>query len=430
MKSRLLATVLALAPLAAAAQSIPGATAQAYFAEAAALCAADRAQLWGVSLCGPIMFVDPVSRSIVANQADQGQLLRFDNGVYVGTFPAQENIANTAVEWSGVRWTQLLWPLPTDSSVRTTLLLHELFHRIQPQLQLPPPQEAANAHLDTLDGRYWMRLEWRALARALESVSNAERRVAARDALLFRAARRQAFPAAAAQETALELNEGLAEFTGVRLGNTTPAARTQAALRRLTVHVDDPSFVRSFAYATGPAYGLLLDRYAPRWTRRLEAGDEFGSALQAALGVAVHADPRSAEQRAAQYDGDALRAAEVARAAKRQQIIDEYRARLIDGPVLAIALVEKKLQFSPRNLLPLADVGTVYPYLRVSDVWGVLEAERGALLKSDWSAVIVSAPANEAGPVINGDGWTLTLNPKWKLAPGARNGDRVLVAEP
>ncbi len=59
------------------------------------------------------------------------------------------------------------------------------------------------------------------------------------------------------------MNEGLAEYTGVFVGNPTRSTRIQAALHDLRAHVADRSFVRSFAYATGPAYGLLLDQAAP-----------------------------------------------------------------------------------------------------------------------------------------------------------------------
>ena len=34
----------------------------------------------------------------------------------------------------------------------------------------------------------------------------------------------------------------------------------------------NPTLVRSFAYATGPALGLLLDRWAPGWQRRVASG--------------------------------------------------------------------------------------------------------------------------------------------------------------
>jgi hypothetical protein len=96
-------------------QPIPIETAQTYFAEAQVLCQADHGQLWGVSLCGPIMFADPRTRFIVASQADTKGALKADGGVFIGSLPADQTIANTAVEWSGLQWTQMLWPLPATS---------------------------------------------------------------------------------------------------------------------------------------------------------------------------------------------------------------------------------------------------------------------------------------------------------------------------
>ena len=113
-------------------------------------------------------------------------------------------------------------------------------------------------------------LEWRALAQALRATDDAPRRCAAADALAFRAARRAAYPGSAAGEDALELHEGLAEYTGVVVGR--PGDRTGAALHDLGAHVEDPSFVRSFAYATGPAYELLLDRCCTGVGARRSAG--------------------------------------------------------------------------------------------------------------------------------------------------------------
>ena len=78
---------------------------------------------------------------------------------------------------------------------------------------------------------------------------------AAKDALLFRAERYRLYPNAAAQEHGLEQDEGLAEYTGVRVGNPTAELQTEMALHDLSAHVSDATFVRSFAYATGPRTG-------------------------------------------------------------------------------------------------------------------------------------------------------------------------------
>jgi len=63
-------------------QPIPIEAARKYFAEAQSLCQADHGQLWGVTLCGPVMFVDPQSRFIVANQADGKRALKAEGGVF------------------------------------------------------------------------------------------------------------------------------------------------------------------------------------------------------------------------------------------------------------------------------------------------------------------------------------------------------------
>jgi hypothetical protein len=426
-----MASVLVALPRPSRAQSaqpIPIDSAKAAFAQATALCSADNGKLWGVSLCGPIMFVDAPSRSIVASESDGKGVLSAKDGAFVGIMPADQNIANTAVEWSGLKWTQMLWPLPDDERLRSTLMMHELFHRIQDRLGLPKQRDGDNAHLDELNGRYFMQLEWRALARALEARGDAERREASRDALTFRAERYRLYPLAAAQEHGLEQNEGLAEYTGVRLGNPTAEQQATMALRDLSVHTSDATFVRSFAYATGPAYGLLLDRYAPEWRKRLAAGDGFDVMLGRALHITARGSEQLAAARAAKYDGSALHAAEAERDAGRQQMLAVNRGKFVDGPVLTLAFRHMNVQFNPQNLQPLGDAGTVYPTIRVTDDWGVIEGKNGALMKPDWSALVVPAPTSPAGSSIAGDGWTLELKPGWKIVPAARNGDYTLAS--
>jgi hypothetical protein len=414
-----------------AASAIPLETAKGYFAEAKSICEADHGQLWGVSLCGPLMFADPQSRFVVANQADARGVLKAEGGVFTGTLPSSQNIANTAMEWLGVYWTQVAWPLPEEKHARDTLMAHELFHRIQNQLRLPQLQGGDNRHLDTLDGRYYLQLEWRALARALQASQRGDCKTAIADALVFRNERYKLFPDAATEEHALELNEGLAEYTGVKLGNPTPAEQVKFAISDLTVHASDSTFVRSFAYATGPAYGLLLDQADPAWMRQIREGGTFASMLEASLGITLPVNlDEAARDRAAQYDGQALRAAETERETKRQQAIAKYKALFIDGPTLTLAFRHMNVQFDPRNLQPLGEAGTVYPNMRITDDWGILDASNGALMKADWSAVIVTAPSTTSGNLIKGDGWTLELKPGWKLTAGARQGDYVLASVP
>jgi hypothetical protein len=152
---------------------IPVEEAKSYFAQAKALSDADHGKLWGIALYGPLMFVASEDRGIVANQVDSQGALKSEDGVFTGTLPATQIFANTAFEWSGIRWTQMLWPLPEDAGLRKILIAHEMFHRIQNQLGLPNLKEGDNQHLDTRAGRYYLQLEWSALKHALEAKNKA-----------------------------------------------------------------------------------------------------------------------------------------------------------------------------------------------------------------------------------------------------------------
>src|SRR6185295_16900102 len=111
------------------------------------------------------------------------------------------------------------------------------------------------------------------LTRALRD--SGEARVSAiRDAVAFRQARYARFPDKVETERALDINEGLASYTGIVLAASSNAAAIASALDELTGQESGESYVRTAAYASGPAYGLLLDAAAPGWPRTVRAGDD------------------------------------------------------------------------------------------------------------------------------------------------------------
>lgn len=395
-----------------------------YFQEAQALCSRDNGKLWGVSLCGPMVFVDRKTRTAVANQADKEGILTKSGNVFVGELSAKINIANTATDWAGMKWTMIVFPLPEDKYHRANLMAHELWHRIQNEIGFPS-SGAANNHLDSRDGRVWLQLEWRALAAALPSRGE-QRRQAIADALLFRAYRRAIFPQAASQEREMEMHEGLAEYTGVKLSGS-PNLAQYVVDKDIKEATSKQTFVRSFAYASGPAYGVLLDATGTNWRKGLKKDNDLGLLLQERLAIKPPQNIKErAEARAKNYDGDTLQAVEMERENNRQKLLATYRAKLVDGPVLAIPLQKMSMQMNPGNLVPLDSFGTVYPDIRVVDVWGILTVSKGALINSTFSRVYVSAPSGLSSSPIQGDGWTLELNPGWTMTAGERKGDYVV----
>lgn len=397
--------------------------------EAEATCRADGGALWGRSLCGPVLLVDPATRNVWASRADEANHLKRDGEIFTGKLPNEVNIANTATEWAGVKWTMIMLPLPKEEAARRTLIAHELWHRIQDEVGFPA-SGAANSHLDTRDGRFWLQLEWRALAAAL-STQGDERKIRIADAALFRARRRQLFENAAREEREMELHEGLAEYTGVKLSGAADVAR-YVVDENLKAAPMKKTFIRSFAYANGPAYGVLLDAAGEEWRKTLRTGDDIAQLLFERSGIELpDGFAAAAEERARIYGGADLAASEDERERMRRAVIADYRARFVDAPVLRIPLRKMNMQFDPGNLVALDDHGTVYPNIRIVDVWGVLTVTSGgALMSADFSRVTVPAPENSEGSVIDGNGWKLELKDGWAAAAGERSGDLVVKQSP
>lgn len=393
-----------------------------YFQEAAALTARDAGRLWGRSLAGPLLFVDRASRVVLTDAPDTEGVLRPLGSLYAGTLPASENVANTAFRWGGVTWAMLEWPITPDSLRRSVLFAHELWHRVQDSLgfRLADP---GNAHLAERDGRLWLRLEGRALRRAL-FLEGAGRTQALRDAIAFRRARRKLFPGSDSAERALELNEGLAEYTGITVGAGSEAARRSMVDDRLAVLDSTTRFERSFAYQTGPAYGVFLDAMSPGWRAALSRRSDLAFVLESSLRGAGPVRPASAATRAARYGYAAVHKEEQARSAKRIARVASLRGRFVRGPVLELPLAEMKLGFDPGQVESLDGVGTIYGALRLTDRWGVLQCDgSGGLISGDFRRALVPAPADTAGRRLTGPGWVLELQPEWQIVPGARKGD-------
>ncbi|HVS12742.1 MAG TPA: hypothetical protein VMV46_02365 [Thermoanaerobaculia bacterium] len=398
--------------------------AAAWFAEARELCERDAGRLWGVSLCGPMVIADAANGTIATNQPAPD-----------AERPRAFGFANAAMPWGDERWSTFVWQfIPRDDGQRRArLMIHELFHRVQPELGLITP-DGDNGHLDTLEGRTWLQLEWRALARALAASragsaesTEEERRDAISDALAFRAARRAAIPGAAENERREEIREGLAQYTGTVVSTASAASPRDAAitdaLGQLEEAPSQPTFVRTFAYTSGPAYGLLLDAYASEWRREITRAQprvehDLGAMLAAAAGAEPAADVEAA---AARYGAAELRAAERQREREHQARVAEMKRRFVDGPVLILPR-GRGASFVTTGSTAIPGHGTTLSSYRVESDWGKLEAEL-VLISSDGASLVLPAPTSTEGPILQGDGWTVELAPRWSVVPGERAGD-------
>lgn len=402
------------------------AKAKSVFADAQSVSAREHGRLWGKPLYGRILLVIPATRGVIANEPDPQHLLRPEDGVYVGTLPADVVVSDAPTEWEGVRWTQLRLPaIPTDAMTRSVTLAHEMFHRLQPELHLAA-NATANPQLDTENGRLWLQLEWRALAAALIESGPAQTQ-AIRDALAFRSHRHTLFPGSAATEASMEIVEGTAQYTGIVAAEPDMAAARWHTAADL-VHPDTQfSFSRISAFMSGPAYGLLLDERMPGWREKLDEHSDLGAMLASTL----HDNAKeSTEARAAVYGASGLRVVLADRAAREKAMQAHYRAALVDGPTLSLTALGR-FNFNPSTAVALGADGMVYSTFHAIAAWGTLDVKAGGVLvSSDFRRAAVSAPASTKGPHLEGQGWSIDLAPGWSAAPGTRPGSYVLTQHP
>jgi hypothetical protein len=386
--------------------------AQRYFEEATKLCERDAGRLWGVSLCGPMVIFDQATGTRATSQPEpEGPLPRFPG------------IADGPVSWGGLRW--FCWPLymlaGKAADVRQQIMLHGLFHRIQAELGFTA-SNGFNEHLDTLEGRVWMQLEWRALRRALQS-SGSNRAEAIADALAFRRERRRLFPGAADNERREEIKEGLPSYTGVAAWANSPADAHRAAAPPASV---DASIVGAFAYTSGPAYGVLLDDLLPGWRRQVRGTSDLGDLLASATNRPPTTDVAVA---AARYDAATLRTAEEARDRARQVRVAELRRRFVDGPVLTMPAGGSGTSDST-GAVGIPGAGTVFfRNFTLSAQWGRLNADGGVLRAADGSTLSVPVTGPLEGTTLQGEGWSATLNSGWVVRPAVRHGSFTIVRE-
>ena len=425
---------VAVRAAASTAPSIPMAAAAAVFARAHALCSADGGRLWGVSLCGPLMLADPRTGAAITNTPVSGA--RRIGAYYLLTLARNEPIANAPFEYDGIRFAQVTWPPEQSKAQEAVNLMHESFHRIQPQLGFVV-HGAANADitisgdpaLDTEAGRIWLRGEIHALRVALTS-SGAARARALADALRMRAYRHALLPATVAPEHELDIMEGLAESTGIDVG-LPPARRIAYTLHDMSFVEGAHSYARTFFFAIGPAYSELLDATDPQWRRTVTMQSSIAALAARAYGISVTVPSAQLAQRILDhYGGAAIAAQEAVRAAHRAATRAALRAELVSGRTLRLPLQRFKISFNPSTLTHLGRYGSVYRRVMLSAPWGRITVTHGdALIDATFTALTVAAPPSVAGRTLKGRGWVLRLSPGATVRPDPAKPGSYVVAD-
>ena len=293
--------MMLFANIAVASQNYSAEYIRAVLKETEELCSKDNGLLWGHSLDVPILFIDEKNGIIYTNKNSSKLDLEEKNNIYIGELPNFLKVEKGPQKIDKRNWAVIPLPLPESKVEQQILILHEAFHCLQPQLDLKP-QPYNNSHMEEMDARVWLKLEWTALDYALSSAGE-DRKQAIIDALCFRKYRRALYSNCDGCENRFEIHEGMAEYTAQKL------CRSQEEFKsylqdKLECLWETQSYGDCFAYYTGPVYAYLLDETEINWRNQLGSKDDISLLVQSAYNISLPFDIyMEAEERSVLYSG-------------------------------------------------------------------------------------------------------------------------------
>ncbi len=388
-----------------------------YFKKTENYCNRDDGKLWSKNLYGPILFVDRTSRKIIANQPDKQGNLKLKDAVYTGLYPKENIVSNTAVDFGGTLFAMVILPNEEDEYRILTRAIHSLFHRFQQQTWGISHSTFTAANMDEKEARLWIKLEWRALRKAINSKGE-ERQFALRDALIFRGSSRELYPKYAEEGNRFETYEGLATFTYLRFITETPEEFKTRLFEYLDRIYSFQSYSRSYGSVHGAIYATLLHEIGFDFTTINSEKTDLGGLVKDLYNIQLPAICRDvAGSIAFNYNIDEIQKEEEKRLQDIRERLNKQVSTFSEKPVVFLELMSPYFDFEPEDVHSLDTLGTLYDRMRISDNWGKLSVDKGGcLVSNNYKFLRIPARGFRANRNhFSGDGWTLILNNDWEV---------------
>ncbi len=393
-----------------------------YFSKIGEACNRDNGKLWGKNLYGSVMLVERTSRKITANQQDRDGLLKEKEGIYTGVYPREMIINNLPVTYGGTIFALVPLPAEEDEFKIITRSIHSLFHVYQESLGIIEPEENITI-MDEKNARLWIKLEWKALRRAINS-DGAEKQLAIRDALIFRGSNRESYQKYALDQTRFENYEGLATFTYMLFTTTSTEEYKDRIFDYLDRIYSFISYSRSYGFIHGALYATLLQQQGFDFSK-LNTGDtDMGNLVKKLYQIQLPEVCRDvAGSIALNYELDKIVEEETQRDVRIRERIQRETGTFTEKPVVLLELESPSFDFEPEDVHPVDTLGTIYTRIRVSDNWGKLTVDKGGCLVSNNLRYlrITAKGYKEDKNRIEGEGWHLILNNDWEFIPLEQN---------
>lgn len=399
----------------------------------------DNGSLWGEQIWNDSILILDESNTIYSllhlpeSQTDDGIL-------FYKSLP--ENLlsqTNSAQALYGNQYCVVLASYLNDSSAT---LAHELFHLLQNKrirLYYNPI-----GYLDNYDARELMRLEFQALRNAIGGLDGKAPRKKVmgyiQDAFLFRKYREQQYPQYLQECTGLENVEGLANYTGIRL-STLPNKYAEIK-DELVQREAAASFTRPFPYATGPAYGFILDYLGVNWRNGLKKTYNFLEIYEKQyLKRPLSLEPKKLADAQKRNNYPKIHEEETARKLEHDKNQTYYSGQFVTAPTLTVKTVDSLYSgsYDMNATFFLEGKGVIYASIKGTDMSGNNFGNysttddaigvSGVLVLPDWKTYVFPRPISIEASKIVGEHYVIELNKGWTIRKINEKGDLELVKQ-
>lgn len=318
--------------------------------------------------------------------------------------------------------------------IKVQLSIHELFHLLQ--FKFRTFNGEAIDYLDETNARILLRLEYKALKNALNTVINKkgveEVKAYLKDAIIFRKERQNKYRKYLQKELEIETLEGMANYTGIVLSSY--KNKHKKAISEINERERAETYTRPFPYATGVAYGLLLDYLNIEWKNGLDKIYNFADIYEnKVLQSKLKINKKIVEQAKQRNNFDEIYKQEKQREKEQRKLITYYTNLLIKQPTLKVVILDFDnygRTFNMNGTITLKDIGVVYSSIKGTDksdrknfgdfstikgkdrlgVAGILSYE-----KNGKNYFAFPLPIKIEGSKIIGEFYEIELNSNWKV---------------
>jgi hypothetical protein len=315
-------------------------------------------------------------------------------------------------------------PLPNeeDSYRIKTRGIHALFHSFQ-QSEGMKPENFNVLIMDEKEARLWMKLEWKALKKAIDT-NGEEQTLAIRDALIFRGSNRESYPKYADLGNRFETYEGLATFTYTFLASTSPDEYKTRLFEYLDRIYSFQSYARSYGSVHGALYATLLHAKGYDFKTITADNVDLGNLVRELYNIELPAKCRDvAGSISLNYNINDIYKEEDQRLQDIKERLNTRVSVFTEKPVVFLELESPYFDFEPEDVQFLDTLGTLYQTMRVSDNWGKLTVDKiGCLISNNYKYLRITARGLKTEKNhINGEGWQIILNDGWEISESGQN---------